>query len=113
MCVEPGRTNIAGREFARGFKSGDSLFVGVRDVEVVGIVGNKAGKQSKFGVVRVILECNRKSEVRFGLFVPGALALEFAVELRFGLAGFTGQSLESFFLVEAGLGLKTGDFRRN
>ena len=36
-------------------------------------------------------------------------ALELAVELRFGLAQFAGEALESFFLVEAGLKSQLGD----
>ena len=41
--------------------------------------------------------------------MAGAFALEFAVELAFGLAQFAGETLEGFFFVEVGFGLEAGD----
>ncbi len=43
------------------------------------------------------------------LVQAGAFALEFAVELAFGLAEFAGEALEGFFFVDAGFGLEAGD----
>ena len=51
--------------------------------------------------IRVEADAARPSE-------PRALALQFAVELAFGLAQFAGQALERFLLVDAGFGLQAG-----
>ncbi len=42
------------------------------------------------------------------LFAFCAFALEFAVELAFGLAQFAGEALEGFLFVDAGFGLEAG-----
>jgi hypothetical protein len=47
------------------------------------------------------------------LFALRALALEFPVEFAFGLAELAGKTLERFFLVKTGFGLKAGDFCRD
>ena len=50
-----------------------------------------------------------KESAGFWLSAPGALALQFPVELAFGLAGFASKTLEGFFLVDGIFRLKTGD----
>ena len=54
--VEPRGAEIVRSKFACGFKCGDGFLVAIGDVEIVGVVGDKAGEQCNLFVVRMLLK---------------------------------------------------------